>query len=476
MKKKSIRGIILRYICAFVFVASWTMLGIALAVNSAKVEMQGNVSFTATDVYAEVTGTVTGAKSEIDLPKLSFDADTKTFSTPSSWQNLDLSFANHSSDIAFTIKITNLSDERKFWVVITDEITTDNLNLTKKMDSVQVPAFYAVECNTLGTTTLEINMAVANKNKNVLDSFVMGVQLTTQQPQDGVNDYQGLEFTCNTTNHTAQVSPKNGNGFSGNVTIPSYVRTETGDVCFVTSMGDFTQSLFTSINCPDTITDMGDFYENGNIQSINIPKGVTKLSNYSFSCCTSLSSITFSDGLETIGDNAFEDCPSLTSIVLPSTLRKIGNSAFNCTGLESLIIPEGVTTIGECFIARTSITSIVIPGTVSTLEGFIFDGCTSLTSVTLNEGLQTISSYAFADTHLSSLIIPASVTLIEANAFGDYDFSFGFVPVSVTLKETQGWTIGGRPVYEIDENFNLNDPSLVSDLLNAYSDEDWIRS
>lgn len=472
MKKKSTWGIILRYICAFVFVASWTVLGLAMALNSAKVEMSGNVSFTATDVYAEVTGTVTGTKSEIDLPKLSFDADTKTFSTPSTWQNLDLSFANHNSDIAFTIKITNLSDERKFWVVITDEITTDNLNLTKKMDSTQVPAFYAIECNLSSTTTLEINMSVANKNKNVSDSFVMGIQLTNQEPLDGVNDYQGLEFTCNTTKQTAKASPKNGNGFSGNVTIPSYVRTETGDVCFVTSMGDFTQSLFTSINCPDTLTEMGDFCDNVNIQSINIPKGVTKIPNYGFSCCTSLTSITLSEGLETISDNAFEDSSNLASIDLPSTVKTIGSSAFNgCTKLESLIIPEGVTVIKACFINRTSITSINIPGSVKTLESYLFDNCTSLKSVTLNEGLQTISSYAFEGTNLSSLIIPASVTLIEANAFGG-----GRVPASVTLKETQGWAIPGILEVELEEDFDLNKPSAVSALLSSYNDGNWVRS
>ena len=78
-----------------------------------------------------------------------------------------------------------------------------------------------------------------------------------------------------------------------------------------------------------------------------IPDGVTSISDYAFSGCTSLKSITIPDGVTEIGYSAFEDCTSLTSITIPNSVTSIDHVAFiGCTSLTSITIPNSVTSIG----------------------------------------------------------------------------------------------------------------------------------
>jgi len=71
-------------------------------------------------------------------------------------------------------------------------------------------------------------------------------------------------------------------------------------------------------------------------------------------------SITIDTGITRIADYAFFGCGSLTSISIPSSVTLIGKYAFSsCSGL----------------------TSISIPGSVTSVEYNAFSGCTGLTSI-----------------------------------------------------------------------------------------------
>ena len=75
---------------------------------------------------------------------------------------------------------------------------------------------------------------------------------------------------------------------------------------------------------------------------------VTKIGDYAFSWCDSLTSVTIGDSVTTIGEGAFNNCESLTSVTIPNSVTTIGDSAFEyCTSLTSVTIPDSVTTIGE---------------------------------------------------------------------------------------------------------------------------------
>ena len=52
------------------------------------------------------------------------------------------------------------------------------------------------------------------------------------------------------------------------------------------------------------------------VTSITIPSGVTSISTYAFSSCTSLKSITIPSSITSIANDAFTNCTSLTSITI----------------------------------------------------------------------------------------------------------------------------------------------------------------
>ena len=67
-----------------------------------------------------------------------------------------------------------------------------------------------------------------------------------------------------------------------------------------------------------------------NIQSADIPYGVTIIGEGAFNYCQSLTSITIPDSVTSIGEYAFEGCKSLTNITLPKH-TKVAENAFPAT-------------------------------------------------------------------------------------------------------------------------------------------------
>lgn len=120
-----------------------------------------------------------------------------------------------------------------------------------------------------------------------------------------------------------------------------------------------------------------------------------------------------------IGEWAFNKCNTLTEVTLPNTVDEIGYQAFfYCSNLKKVTIHEGVKTIGQtAFIGCTQLTSITIPGTVTKMDS-AFSGSTALSQVTLTNGISKISSNAFSGcTSLTQVKIPASVDEVCPSAF-----------------------------------------------------------
>lgn len=64
--------------------------------------------------------------------------------------------------------------------------------------------------------------------------------------------------------------------------------------------------------------------------------------------CKELMSIEIPNGVTVISDSAFRRCINLLNINIPDSVTTIGPNAFNgCERLKSIIIPESVITIGE---------------------------------------------------------------------------------------------------------------------------------
>jgi hypothetical protein len=137
---------------------------------------------------------------------------------------------------------------------------------------------------------------------------------------------------------------------------------------------------------------------------------VTKIGNYAFNFCTSLTSITIPSSVTSIGNYAFSDCTSLKSITIPNSVTSIGSHAFsNCKSLTSITIPDSVTSIDDsAFYYCKSLKSITIPSSVTSIGKWAFYNCKSLKSITIPSSVTSIGEYAFA--YCKSLTIYAEAT------------------------------------------------------------------
>ena len=171
----------------------------------------------------------------------------------------------------------------------------------------------------------------------------------------------------------------------------------------ITKIADFAFkncTTLTSIVIPDRVTTIGfeAFYNCTSLQSITIGNGVTSFGKYAFSGCTALTNVTIRNGVTAISDETFKDCSSLRSISIPNSVTRIGNKAFSrCSGLTSVTIGSGVTAISEeAFNGCKSLTSIKVPNSVRTIGKKAFYGCAGLTSVSIGSGVSSIGEDAFA--------------------------------------------------------------------------------
>ena len=126
-------------ISAFMLVLGLMLIGI-YAVNQISVDFGGNISFTATDVYARVTGEISNAGvGSQTLPTLNFDADMtdeEVETEQARWSGLNLAFDEDATPITIEVTVENLSTSHTLTVNLTDNTTSnENLEIAYQQDN-----------------------------------------------------------------------------------------------------------------------------------------------------------------------------------------------------------------------------------------------------------------------------------------------------------------------------------------------------
>lgn len=236
-------------------------------------------------------------------------------------------------------------------------------------------------------------------------------------------------------------------------------------------------SLSGALVIPNDVTVIGtNAFRNTLINSLSLSHKLTRIWDYAFENCTSLTgTLSLPETLTHIGEYAFSDCNFTSELHLPNNLEFIGQGAFSSAGSfvgdlripdkikevpyrafagcdftgqlnlnnatelgkscfcechfsGELTIPEGTIEIPEEFMhliaKRSELRSIVIPKSLKKIGDRAFFGHSRLGKISISEGLLTIGNYAFYNCNLTSLELPASIQSIQKKAFnGCYTIS-----------------------------------------------------
>jgi hypothetical protein len=136
---------------------------------------------------------------------------------------------------------------------------------------------------------------------------------------------------------------------------------------------------------------------NSSIETIDVPEGITELSQSCFYGCWILSSVTIPNSVKSLPDYCFYGCSSLVSLTLPDSIQTIGNSCFyGCASLVRVAIPNSVESLpGFCFCGCRSLVSVAIPNSVISIVNLCFYGCESLQNLEIFSQTQ-VNAYVFA--------------------------------------------------------------------------------
>ena len=166
------------------------------------------------------------------------------------------------------------------------------------------------------------------------------------------------------------------------------------------------------------------YSNNGVIEEIVIPKGVTRICSRAFVNVPNVKKVSIPATVTKIGSYAFHNTEWFQNQVKTDKFVIINNVLYSAPlyTKTAVTIPDNIVSIsGSAFYNNQELTSVKIPSSVKDIGDWAFGNCHNLKTVTLSEGLEEVGAGAFKmDENLKSITIPASVKVLNNYAFGCY--------------------------------------------------------
>ncbi len=106
--------------------------------------------------------------------------------------------------------------------------------------------------------------------------------------------------------------------------------------------------------------------------------------------------ISFSPDVTEIPDKQFQFNINIKKVILHSRITKIGEYAFfHCLSLSEIVFSEGIREIGWASFKDTAVTSLKLPDSLVFIRSHAFEGCRELVYVSLGRNIEYIGQRAF---------------------------------------------------------------------------------